>query len=394
LLRELAGDKRLEMAVAWASRDCNAHRKFMADGVQCYVFPEPGRFVRGGGFLRRATDELDYVVGPIRNRRTVAEAAAVVEDYGPDLVHVFGSEHCYGLLATLIRPPLVVWIQGILDVYQRHYFGSMCCLERLRHPRLLWDHHRMAAKAEREREIFNRCRYFTGRTGWDAAHCARLQPQGRYYPVQECLRPEFYASPPWRREKARGLIVYTTTSGSLLKGTDVLVRAIALLRIPHADIRLRVAGALERRNPVARRLFRLVQELGLSEQVEFLGQLDSAQIVLELKQARVFVLPSFIENISNSLVEAQLVGTPVVAAFAGGMAEMVADGETGLLFQAGDSSTLARQIARVLAADDLATRLSTRAREVAHPRHSPSRIVQDLLKAYADILNSARIPKS
>jgi glycosyltransferase involved in cell wall biosynthesis len=68
----------------------------------------------------------------------------------------------------------------------------------------------------------------------------------------------------------------------------------------------------------------------------------------------------------------------------------VAEGETGLLFQAGDSATLARQIARILADDDLAVRLSNRAREVAHLRYSPSQIVEDQLKAYDDILNSAK----
>jgi glycosyltransferase involved in cell wall biosynthesis len=392
LLRELARHKHLEMAVAWASPDCKARRSFTADGVQYYVYPEPGRFVRGGGVLRKATEQLDYLLGPVRNRRAVAEAVAVVDDYGPDLVHAFGTEFSYGLIAPLIRPPLVVWIQGLLDVYRHHYFGTMRCLERLRYPRLLWDHHRMAAKAEREREVFRRCRYFAGRTGWDAAHQARLQPQGHYYPVQECLRPEFYAAAPWRREQTQGLTVYTTTSGTLWKATDVLVRAVDLLRARYPDIRLKVAGVLESRNPVARRLFRLVEEVGLCGRVEFLGQLDSAKIVLELRQARVFVLPSFIENISNSLVEAQLVGTPVVAAFAGGMTDTVTDGETGLFFQAGESTSLAWQISRVLAGDDLAGRLSSRERDVAHTRHSPVRIVDALLETYNDILNSARLP--
>jgi glycosyltransferase involved in cell wall biosynthesis len=392
MLRGLAGHKEVELAVAWASRVCKTRLGFTADGVQYYVFPEPGRFVRGEGILRKATEQLDYVLGPVRNRQAVAEAVAVVEDYDPGLVHAFGTESSYGLIAPLIRPPLVVWIQGILDVYQHHYFGSMRCLERLRYPMLLWDYHRMAARAEREREIFRGCWHFLGRTRWDAAHQARLQPQGRYYPVQECMRPEFYEAAPWRLDSACGLTIYTTTSGVLLKGTDVLLRAVALLREHYPSIRLRVAGVPERANPVARRLFRLVKELGVCEQVEFLGQLDAAQIVLELQRARVFVLPSFIENSPNSLAEAQLVGTPVVASFVGGVPDMVEDGQTGLVFQAGDSATLARQVARILGNDDLAARLASRSRKVAHERHSPARIADVLLAAYNDILSSARVP--
>jgi glycosyltransferase involved in cell wall biosynthesis len=360
----------------------------LVDGVRYYVIPEPGRFARNGNYRLRLDDELSLLFGLDHDRRAVSEAVAVVEEYQPHLVHVFGAENRHGLMAPLIESPVVVWIQGTLDVYRRHFFGSMGCGERLRQPRLLWNFYRMVVDAARERKIYAGCRYFIGRTGWDAAHQARLQPQGQYYAVQECLRPEFHAALPWRREDALGFNVYTTTSGSLLKGTDVLVHAIALLRARYPDIRLRVAGLLEERNPVARRLFRLVEALGLSQNVAFLGQLDSVQIVTELKQARVFVLPSFIENSPNSLAEAQLVGTPAVAAFVGGVQEMVTDGQTGLLFQAGDSSTSARQIARVLEDDDLAARLSHQSRRVAQERHSRSRIVEALLKAYDEVLKS------
>jgi glycosyltransferase involved in cell wall biosynthesis len=352
------------------------------------VIPEPGRFARSGGAWLRLGDELSLLVGLDNDRQAVAEAVAAVEEYQPHLVHVFGAEHRYGLVAPLIQPPVVVWIQGTLDVYRHYFFGSMGLRERLRHPRVLWNYYRMVVGAARERKIYRACRYFIGRTGWDAAHQARLQPQGHYYAIQECMRPEFYEAVPWRREAALGSTLYTTTSGSLLKGTDVLVRAVALLRARYPDIRLRVAGVLERRNPVARRLFRLVRTLGLSGHIDFLGQLDSAHIVEELKQARMSVLSSFIENSPNSLAEAQLVGTPVVAAFAGGVQEMVTDGHTGFLYQAGDSSTLARQIARVLEDDDLAVRLASEARRVAQERHSRIRIVDDLIKAYADILKS------
>lgn len=389
LLRELTGRADLEVAVVWAHRTCAVRRRFSMDGVTYFVIPEPGRFARKGNWRLRLDDEICLLLGIDHDRRAVAEAVAAVEEFQPHVVHVFGAENRHGLAAPFIDAPLVTWIQGILDVYRHHFFGSMGLAERLRHPRLMWNYRRMAAYAARERKVYQGCRYFIGRTSWDAAHQVRLQPDARYYVVQDCLRREFYGATPWRCEEAQGSVVYTTTSGSLLKGTDVLLRAVALLRARHPDIRLRVAGVLEKRSPVARRLFRLVEDLGLSGRVEFLAQLDSAEIADELKQARVFVLPSFIENNPNSLAEAQLVGTPVVAAFTGGVQDMVTDAETGLLFQPGDSSVLARRIARVLEDDNLATHLGGQARLVASQRHSPNRIVDDLLAAYRDIIKSA-----
>ena len=394
LLRELTASGNIEVAAAWAHRGCNAAQRFKEDGATYYIFAERGRFIRGGGVRRRFDDEFGYIIRFGRDRRALADAVRVVEDYQPDLVHVFGSESRYGLLASLIGPPVVIWIQGLLDVYRHHFFGSMRPREWLKQPRLLCTYYRMAVNAAREREIFRRCRYFIGRTRWDAAHQARLQPEGRYYAVQDCLRPDFYNAEAWRLEGTTAQTVYTTTSASLFKGTDVLVRAIALLERRLPGIRLRVAGALASGDPVVRRLNKLVENLGLTDRVRYLGQLDGAQIVQELRQARVFVLPSFIENNPNSLAEAQLVGLPVVAAAAGGVLDMVTDGETGLLFQAGDSTTLAWQIARLLTDDDLAARIASQARRVAQDRHSPARIVDSVLKAYDDIIMSNCLPRS
>jgi glycosyltransferase involved in cell wall biosynthesis len=388
MLRVLAGRHNLELAVACPNRDCSARFSFVDDGITYYVFPDPGLFPQARGILRKISDQIECLVGRICNPRSLAEAVAVVNDFHPDLVHVFGSEHYIGLIASLIDPPLVIWIQGILNVYRNSHFGGMGCLERLRYPRIMWDYYRTSVKSEREREIFRRCRYFMGRTGWDEAHQFRLQPKGHYYRVQECLRPEFSKVMPWQLEEAAGQTVYTTTSSTLLKGTEVLIKAISLLRPAYPEIRLKIAGSMNRKDPVVRRMFKLVQELDLADQVMFLGQLDSSRIVNELKHARVFVLPSYIENSSNSLAEAQLVGTPVVASFVGGVPDMVVDGETGILYQAGDQCMLARQIERVFLDDALSMHLSRQARQGALKRHAPEDIVNDMLRSYEEILNS------
>jgi len=110
--------------------------------------------------------------------------------------------------------------------------------------------------------------------------------------------------------------------------------------------------------------------------------------VNELRRARVFVLPSFIENSPNSLAEAQLTGTPSIASLTGGVQDMVVDAETGILFPAGDGEALSRQIDRVLTDDDLARRLSIQSRQAARKRHAPAQVVDDLVKAYRQIVAS------
>jgi glycosyltransferase involved in cell wall biosynthesis len=97
-------------------------------------------------------------------------------------------------------------------------------------------------------------------------------------------------------------------------------------------------------------------------------------------------MPSFAENSSNSLCEAQTVGVPCVAAAAGGTPSIVDDGRTGLLYPAGDPEALAEQVARVLSDDLLASRLGSAGRGEALLRHARRRVVGELLAAYRSIL--------
>jgi glycosyltransferase involved in cell wall biosynthesis len=108
-------------------------------------------------------------------------------------------------------------------------------------------------------------------------------------------------------------------------------------------------------------------------------------MVGELLKSHAFILPSLIENSPNSLAEAMLVGTPSVASFVGGVPSMAKDNESALFFPSGDEAVLAEQIRRIFLDDDLARRLSVRAREVARVRHSKNKIVGDMLEIYESV---------
>lgn len=388
LLDVVGAERDLELAVVWAQRGRPDTLKFAAGGVTYFVTPEPGRFAARSQAMLRLNDEMALALGFDNDRRALRATAAAIDEFTPDVVQVFGTESRHALVAPLVRPPVVVWLQGVLNIYRHHFFGTMRAAERFRQPRMMWNYYRMLAAAAREREIFRRCRWFMGRTAWDAAQQASRQPRGRYFAVQECMRREFYDAKPWRLEETSTGTVFTTTSASLLKGTDVLLQAIATLAARHRHVRLRVAGVFQATNPVSRRLVRIANHLGLLDRIEFLGQLGPAGLVRELRRARLFVLPSFIENSPNSLAEAQMVGVPCVATSVGGVPEMVIDEQTGLLCPPGNSDAMARQMERILADDRLAVRLASASRTVAHERHSRPRIVEALLGSYRDICAS------
>jgi len=120
--------------------------------------------------------------------------------------------------------------------------------------------------------------------------------------------------------------------------------------------------------------------LGLEQVVLFTGvRRDIPDILRELS---VSVLPSLTEGLSNSLLEAMACGVPVVATRVGGTPEVVVDNECGLLVPAGDASTLAEAIDRLLVDPRLRARLSNAALQRVAERFSMSRMVQDTENLY------------
>ena len=127
------------------------------------------------------------------------------------------------------------------------------------------------------------------------------------------------------------------------KQIDHVIGAIPALAEEFPRVRLRVMGD----GWWAEELHRLTDELGLGDRVTFLGHVSDRQKFEELNRAWVHVLPSVKEGWGLSIVEAGRAGTPSVAyASAGGVAEAILDGVTGLL--ARDQADLTARIATVL----------------------------------------------
>lgn len=355
--------------------------------VVFYVSPSDELLARVGKWLR----QIPLVSGGWQamthtclsyRMRDLAVCEAVVRDFAPDVVHVHGTEDFFGLLSARTSTPIVISIQGLLAECEKDYWGGITMPERLMHPRLwrpwLW----MTRQAPRERDIIRSNRYFIGRTRWDRSHVRALNPTARYFECHEAIRPEFFLTP-WAVDRAERSTVYTTLGASPLKGLHTLIRAVKLLQEWGRPVRLQIAGDV----PISgwgKHLRVACKEM--HPEPEWLGYLNASAIQERLLRSRVFVLPSFIENSSNSLAEAQVVGTPCVASYVGGTPSMLLEGEAGLLFPKGDAEVLAETIRQVLDDDNLAQSLSDVARRCAVARHDPASIGRRVAEIYRQIL--------
>ena len=107
------------------------------------------------------------------------------------------------------------------------------------------------------------------------------------------------------------------------------------------------------------RLRALSAELKIDDRVHFLGHLQDVPALLAASD--LFCYPSLADGLPNSVVEAMAMGLPVIASAIGGVPELIADGETGLLVAPQDVPQLTQSISRLLEDEALAARLGARA---------------------------------
>lgn len=155
------------------------------------------------------------------------------------------------------------------------------------------------------------------------------------------------------------------------KGHDVLLAAAA-----HADARLHYAfcgtGSAE---PALR-----AAAAPLGDRVVFAG--FRTDVAACLAAADVAVLPSRHEGLGVAALEAMAAGLPVVASRTGGLAEVVADGETGLLVPPEDAAALARALDRLAADAALRARFGGAGRARVRARYAAEKMAADTLACY------------
>jgi glycosyltransferase involved in cell wall biosynthesis len=161
---------------------------------------------------------------------------------------------------------------------------------------------------------------------------------------------------------------------------------VALDALARVDgVTLTVAGDGDERG----RLERLAHELGLDARVRFVGPLPRARILDLFRAADASLLSSSWENFPHAVIEALAVGTPVLATSTGGVAEVLRDGENGLLVPPGAVEELADAIRRFASDGGLRDRLRLGAAPSV-AEYTPERVFERLEQTLLDVVRTNR----
>lgn len=165
-----------------------------------------------------------------------------------------------------------------------------------------------------------------------------------------------------------------------VKGQRELIEAIARLDGVHLVL---VGRDLEQGGAYQAALRRRVEELGVADRVHLAGYRGDPHAVLEALD--VFALPSRIEGLPLTVLEAMAHAKPVVATPVGGTPELVRDGETGLLVPPGDVDALAAALDCVLRDPPLASSLGEAGRALVARDFSEEAMTQRVLRVYEEV---------
>jgi D-inositol-3-phosphate glycosyltransferase len=179
-----------------------------------------------------------------------------------------------------------------------------------------------------------------------------------------------------------------------LKGVDTLIQAMAamrragiLKRYPHY---LTIIGGDPDASPESMsaemaRLQRLCQELGIGDEVIFLGKQSQDSLPYYYSAAEVVVVPSHYESFGMVALEAMACGTPVVASQVGGLAFLVQDGVTGFQVVDGDPDALCDRLTQLIQDQGLRTRMGDQAAVYARD-YGWDKVTPRIIQLYEDVI--------
>ena len=164
--------------------------------------------------------------------------------------------------------------------------------------------------------------------------------------------------------------------GHVLPSKGVYELAEASVNIPNVEVRL--LGRVE--EPVKSDL------LKINPKLEFLGEQSHDVVLEEMLACDAFVFPSYTEGFPNVVLEAMACGTPIVASSVGAIAEMLNDGDCGVLIEPRSTDAVYKAVVELLGNEAMKKRLSEKACYRVKEMYSMPSVWENLINVW----NSAK----
>ena len=324
----------------------------------------------------------------------LSESLKIIHEHQPDLIHIFGSEWCFGLLAKHVSIPIVIHIQGFWSQIRNSLLlpGQSTLFDRFK-PELLthplgffarYQYYNLSMERHRREEEILRCnRYFMCRTRWDQSVVRFYNRNAQIFHVDEALRQEFIqCGERWKPHATDKKIVLVTIGACYsIKGPDVVLKTAKLIcENTDYEIVWKWIGGTE--DDI--REFEKLTNVKTSEVgVRMLGTMSATEMIEELLSSDMYIHTSYSDNSPNAICEAQYLGMPVIATDTGGVISLFGDQyDKNMIVPMNDPFYLASKIIELREDDTKAMSLGDDNWVTAHQRHDSERISKQLKDTY------------
>ena len=383
LLEEFKKQKNIQIGIAFLYQ--SKANPVVKEGVEFFPIEQTKASIIG----KIKTYFGNYSAWHKKDYEQLKEFHSIIDDFNPDIIHVWGTETGMGQIAKYTKVPVIVHLQGLLNPYRNALLPPGISLFKY----IIKDGVKLRAilknindiiywkyKSEREISVFKSCNNYFGRTNWDYSISFLFSPQRKYYLCNELLRKEFY-NDKWTKPQVRLARIVTTISSPLYKGADLVLKTAKLLKEHgNVDFEWILIGV-----STIKMQERLLGIKSNEVSVRCIGVKTAAEIREIEMSSLIYFHPSYIDNSPNSVCEAQLLGLPVIAVNVGGVGSLIANEETGLLIPPNEPHMAAATIIRLLDDENLQKRISINSRQMAYHRHNSTDILKSIIRAYTDL---------
>lgn len=363
LMKKVIADNRIELGVCYPFYTGNVVKQCMISGVAYYpFFPE-------------SYNELKY------DQSVEGQIKCIITDFVPDVLHVFGTEtqHALPAIKAFNNPEkTVINLQGMTGIVSKHYYSNLSWRDLLtitfkdfiKRNSMIQQKRIFEKRAVFEKESLCSVAHVIGRTEWDRCCSLKYNPKLNYYHCDEILRDSFYAKK-WDYDKCEKYSLFMSQAWYPVKGLHYVLEALVELKKKYPAIKLYIAGDNFIETDSLRQKIRLtsygkyikrqIRRNGLQDQVVFTGPMNSEQISDFMLKMNTVLVPSTIENESNTLSEAKIMGVPSIASFVGGMTERIEHGVDGFQYQHDAIYMLEYYMEQLFTSEDLCRKMSENA---------------------------------
>ena len=403
-VEKLAGH-RATVTVSWLENTS----RLLADRVElCVSYPYNVKRI-----VETCGEKISYYAVPCKNSNKynpdlVNEFATLYNLLSPDVIHIFGTEfpHAYCAVKAAeslnLKKKTVITIQGLVGRYADQfknafprYIQKKQTLRTFLLHESVWDEYKLYSyKAKFEKKAIELSENIIGRTNWDNICTQIINPRRHYYHNNEILRGGFYSNK-WSYDKCRKYSIYLSQGTGTVKGLWNALEAIAIVKQFYPEtvlittardiFRAQKEGKIWLLTAYEKAIIKKAKKLGLIDNIEFRDVLGEKEVVDELLSAHVSITPSIIENSPNSMGEAMLLGTPIVAADVGGVSSLVMHGLEGFLYPYNEPYMLAFYIMEIFKMKEEVIVLSNNEQKRARITHNIEKNIGDLVKIYGDL---------